>query len=34
MKIMELDPNKPIKQSNRLVEAKYKLTVYEQRMMI
>lgn len=34
MNIMELDPNKPIKQSNRLVEAKYKLTVYEQRMMI
>ena len=32
--LLEIDENKPLKQSNRLVEAKYKLTKYEQRMML
>lgn len=34
MEIMKVNDCKQIKQSNRLIEAKYKLTVYEQRMMI
>ncbi len=32
--LLEIDENKPIKQSNRLIEAKYKLTKYEQRMVL
>lgn len=33
-KITKLDTNRKLKQSNNLVEARYKLTVYEQRMII
>ena len=33
-KLLEIDENKPVKQSNRLIEAKYKLTKYEQRMIL
>ncbi len=32
--LIKFDENKPIKQSNRLIEAKYKLTKYEQRMIL
>ncbi|WP_028130290.1 replication initiation protein [Selenomonas sp. AE3005] len=32
--LLKIDENKPIKQSNRLIEAKYKLTKYEQRMIL
>lgn len=32
--ILTIDGSKPVKQSNRLVEAKYKLTKYEQRMIL
>lgn len=32
--LLEIDENQPLKQSNRLIEAKYKLTKYEQRMML
>lgn len=32
--LLKIDENKPVKQSNRLVEAKYKLTKYEQRMVL
>lgn len=32
--LMEIDENRPVKQSNRLIEAKYKLTKYEQRMIL
>ena len=32
--LLEIDKNKPVKQSNRLIEAKYKLTKYEQRMIL
>lgn len=34
MDVIKPDKEKHLKQSNRLIEAKYKLTVYEQRMMI
>ena len=32
--LIEVDKNQTIKQSNRLIEARYRLTKYEQRMMI
>ena len=32
--VLMIDEGKPVKQSNRLVEAKYKLTKYEQRMIL
>lgn len=32
--LLKIDENKPVKQSNRLIEAKYKLTKYEQRMIL
>ena len=32
--LLKIDKNKPVKHSNRLVEAKYKLTKYEQRMIL